>query len=108
MNVWKTKIVAGIVCAFCASSALAAPAPPPTTLPMASLAAKPATELAAAEDPGDPQPILCDDATWAGVVLIAAAGLFVAAACIGPIIHLNLGPDIPPNSDSDERKRSSR
>ena len=35
-------------------------------------------------------PSLSTDATWAGVLVIVAAGLFVAAACIGPIIRANL------------------
>jgi hypothetical protein len=38
-------------------------------------------------------PVLPADASWVGAMLIIIAGLFLAAACIGPIIRINLPDD---------------
>lgn len=39
-------------------------------------------------------PVLPTDTAWVGVMLIIIGGLFLAAACIGPIIRLNLAGSI--------------
>ena len=56
------------------------------------------------------QPFLPADATWVGVLLLAAAGLFLAAAVVGiasrtlsPEAYADLGPqDEPPVAEDDK------
>ncbi len=49
----------------------------------------------------DPQPVLSGDGTWAGAVVIIAMGLFLAAACIGPIVRMHLPEEDAGNSRDD-------
>ncbi|MDP9175070.1 MAG: hypothetical protein M3O30_14580 [Planctomycetota bacterium] len=58
-----------------------------------------AISLQSAPDPDQAgQPILPADATWAGVAVIIAGGLFLAAASIGPIVRLNQNSALPADS----------
>jgi hypothetical protein len=50
----------------------------------------------------DPQPVLTGDGTWAGAVVIIAIGLFLAAACIGPIVRMHL-PEEDGGKSRDDR-----
>ncbi len=36
-----------------------------------------------------PQPVVSGDGTWAGVVVIVAGGLILAAGCIGVVVRLH-------------------
>lgn len=69
-------------------------------------AASPAP-LLADSDQADPVPVISSDARWVGVMIIVIAGLFVAAACIGPIVRANLPGEMPPAQSHDEPPGSS-
>jgi hypothetical protein len=55
-----------------------------------------------AADSALPQPVISTDSAWAGVVIIIACGLFLAAAVIGPIIRIEISKDLPPTHSHDE------
>jgi hypothetical protein len=50
-----------------------------------------------------PHPILSQDSSWAGVMLIIVLGMFLAAMVIGPVVRANM-PDQPPAPHSDEHQ----
>ena len=54
-----------------------------------------------------PQPVLSSDGGWAGVMMIVVAGLFLAAAVIGPIIRVEIPREVPPTHSHDEPPGSS-
>jgi hypothetical protein len=58
-------------------------------------------------DDRSPHPVLSDDATWAPVILIIIGGMFIAAAAIGPIVHVNAPEEVPPAHSHDEPPGSS-
>ena len=45
-----------------------------------------------------PHPVVSEHAGWAGVLWIVIAGLFLAAAVIGPIVRANMPQEIMPHS----------
>jgi hypothetical protein len=49
--------------------------------------------------PIDTHPLFSTDATWAGSMVIAIAGLFVAAMVIGPMIDTAREDDLPASPD---------
>jgi hypothetical protein len=50
----------------------------------------------------EPAPILSGDTTWAGIVLILILSLFLAAACIGPIVRAEFPGGMLPVHSHDE------
>ena len=48
------------------------------------------------------QPILAQRSTWIVDVLGAAAGLFLLAAVLGPVIRINIPPELPIIHSHDE------
>jgi hypothetical protein len=68
------------------------------TISMMSTAAF-AQEAAPAETASHINPVLSQDALWAGQVVIVIAGLFIAAALVGPVARAN-APEEPPVAHS--------
>jgi len=48
-----------------------------------------------------PHPMLSQDGSWAGVMVIIVLGMFLAAMVIGPIVRANM-PEEPPAATHDE------
>ena len=49
-----------------------------------------------------PHPQIVADREWAGVMVIAIAGLFLTAAIVGPVVRANLPAELPPAHSHDE------
>jgi hypothetical protein len=48
----------------------------------------------------DAHPTLSTNGSWVPVMLIIVAGMFLAAAVIGPIVRANMPEEIPPSAHS--------
>jgi hypothetical protein len=49
----------------------------------------------------DAQPTLSTNGSWVPVMLIIVAGMFLAAAVIGPIVRANMSEETPPADSHD-------
>jgi hypothetical protein len=58
--------------------------------------------ILAEETIGYPHPQLSYDSHWAGPMLIIIAGMFLAAAVIGPIVRSEAPQEVPPAHSHDE------
>ncbi|MDB5323159.1 MAG: hypothetical protein JWN40_4790 [Phycisphaerales bacterium] len=69
--------------------------------------AKSATPPAPQREAAPAAPVLPDNPQWVRPLLIGIAGLFIAAAFIGPLYRLNLPDELPPTHSHDEPPGSS-
>jgi hypothetical protein len=49
-----------------------------------------------------PHPVAPEPAVWPGVMLVVIAGMFFAAAVIGPIVRASMEEELPPTHSHDE------
>jgi hypothetical protein len=82
------------------TATLAWAAEPPQSAPATSAGAHGTSHTEQAIDTL-PHPAVSADGWWAGAVVIAVLGIFLAAAVIGPIVRANMPPEAPPQSHDD-------
>ena len=59
-------------------------------------------------DPDPPHPVLAADPTWVRPALVAVAGLFAAAAVVGPIVWLRARDLVPAAATHEEDPAADR
>ncbi len=96
----RYRIAAMLIVLTFASRALAQPHESPGERPAAHETAGQLHD-GAAEDT-TPHPVLPANDYWAPVMLIVIAGMFLAAAIIGPVVRANTPEEVPPAHSHDE------